>query len=558
MATLNQYDIGGAAMQGFQQGRAIRNQNQLNQLASQAYSTAPEGQNALLGQIAQISPQAAAAQQQQFQQGEDRTADQLRGLVRFIDDARATGDEKRVNAALQSAGPFIQKLTGRAPPTQWTEDFTPGWEQLRAKVAMLTPQGQLVEPTGFREIDMKLKAAGYQPGSPEYQEGMRIATGQQGRAATGGFGFEQVRGPDGMMRIQRTNPRTGAVEIYDEQTGDFTPVGGGAPINGGSPQASAAIGSDHIANFQGLAGAFPGTQITSLNRSQADNARVGGVSNSQHLRGTAGDFVVPAPQRQAFMAQARSLGYEAIDEGDHIHLELPPGSQVAQAGGNQFQNTRAVTNRLAVGRSPEQEAAAVTAAREGAELSFLPERGRLENQAALDRAAGLQRLEGAAETMSSAPGAIATIQQSIDSIDALLNSDNLGSIVGLGYVNPLNQIPGSAGRGLIARADQVGGQAFLAAFNQLKGGGAITEKEGEAATRAMARLDRTQNEADYRAALRDLKSAVTPAIQRQREALSRAQQTVGGVSTSAPVQRARNPQTGEVLELRNGQWVPAR
>lgn len=542
----------------FSQGRQAGQQQRVNRLAAQAYSTPPEGQNALLGQIAQISPQAAAAQQQQFQQGEERTGNQLRGLVQYVNKARATNDLRQVNAALASAGPFIQRLTGKAPPTEWTPEMDAGWAQLEAQVAMQTPQSQLVEPTGFREIDMKLKAAGYQPGSPEYQEGMRIATGQQGRAATGGFGFEQVRGPDGMMRIQRTNPRTGAVEIYDEQTGDFTPIGGGAPINGSSPQPSAAIGSDHLSNFQGLAGAFPGTQITSLNRSAADNARVGGVANSQHLRGTAGDFVVPAPQRQAFMAQARSLGYEAIDEGDHIHLELPPGSQVAQAGGNQFQNTRAVTNRLAVGRSPEQEAAAVTAAREGAELSFLPERGRLENQAALDRAAGLQRLENDAETVSSSPAAIATLQQSVDSIDALLSDPNLDSIVGIGSINPLNLIPGTDARGLIARADQIAGQSFLAAFNQLKGGGAITEKEGEAATKAMGRLDRSQSSSDYRAAMMDLKAAIMPAIRREQAKLARAQQSVGGGSTSAPVQRARNPQTGEVLELRNGQWVPAR
>ena len=30
------------------------------------------------------------------------------------------------------------------------------------------------------------------------------------------------------------------------------------------------------------------------------------------------------------------------------------------------------------------------------------------------------------------------------------------------------------------------------------------------------------------------------------------------VPAAAPVQRATNPTTGQVLELRNGQWVPAR
>lgn len=499
MAELRQYDIAGAAMQGFQQGRAIRNQNQLNQLASQAYSTAPEGQNALLGQIAQISPQAAAAQQQQFQQGEDRTADQLRGLVRFIDDARATGDEKRVNAALQSAGPFIQKLTGRAPPTQWTEDFNPGWEQLKAQVAMYGSPASAASGVQSTYVD---------------GEGNRVAIMRDGSTQILGkndTGATQqtisINGPDGRP----------AQYTFDRRTGNYVPAGAGM-----------------------AAQAQPAAQAPTFAQGQGQQAidQIAASANAMIAQG------IPEAQVEAWAAS--QLGGGQVSDG------IPAG--------NQLRTTQTIVGNPSqfVGQSSAEKAEAEARARAGVEIETAPILQDIKTQGDLDRAAGLQRLEGAAETLSSAPGAIATIQQSIDSIDALLNSDNLGSIVGLGYVNPLNQIPGSAGRGLIARADQVGGQAFLAAFNQLKGGGAITEKEGEAATRAMARLDRTQSEADYRAALRDLKAAIAPAIQRQREALSRAQQTVGGGATSAPVQRARNPQTGEVLELRNGQWVPAR
>lgn len=68
-----------------------------------------------------------------------------------------------------------------------------------------------------------------------------------------------------------------------------------------------------------------GATITSLTRTPERNRKVGGVATSQHLRGTAGDFVVPAAQKDAFKADARKRGYEVIDEGDHIHLELPGG-----------------------------------------------------------------------------------------------------------------------------------------------------------------------------------------------------------------------------------------
>lgn len=77
-------------------------------------------------------------------------------------------------------------------------------------------------------------------------------------------------------------------------------------------------------DYRGLADEF-GATITSLTRSPAQNRRVRGVANSQHLRGTAGDFVVPDDRKADFIAAARKRGYEAIDEGDHVHLELPSG-----------------------------------------------------------------------------------------------------------------------------------------------------------------------------------------------------------------------------------------
>lgn len=64
--------------------------------------------------------------------------------------------------------------------------------------------------------------------------------------------------------------------------------------------------------------------ITSRRRSPEKNAQVDGKPNSQHLVGTAADFVVPQDQKGAFIRDATNRGYEAIDEGDHIHLERPP------------------------------------------------------------------------------------------------------------------------------------------------------------------------------------------------------------------------------------------
>ena len=56
------------------------------------------------------------------------------------------------------------------------------------------------------------------------------------------------------------------------------------------------------------------------------------------------------------MARARALGYQALDEGDHIHIE-PPSRVAANGGANPF-----------VSRTPEEEAAAVKAAEENARI----------------------------------------------------------------------------------------------------------------------------------------------------------------------------------------------
>ena len=101
-----------------------------------------------------------------------------------------------------------------------------------------------------------------------------------------------------------------------------------APIGGqsqGQPQ-----GGNPANFFQGLSQKY-GAQITSINRTPQHNAEVGGVSNSYHLSGQAGDFVVPPQAKQQFIAEARSNGFEAIDEGDHIHLEPAKRGQPQQA-----------------------------------------------------------------------------------------------------------------------------------------------------------------------------------------------------------------------------------
>lgn len=92
----------------------------------------------------------------------------------------------------------------------------------------------------------------------------------------------------------------------------------------------------------------------------------------------------------------------------------------------------------------------------------------------------------------------------IASIDGILSDPALDTSTGL--FSPLQNIPGTPQKRFQGRANQLSGQAFLQAFESLKGGGQITEIEGQKATQAIGRLDTAQSADDYRSALTELRS----------------------------------------------------
>jgi len=100
----------------------------------------------------------------------------------------------------------------------------------------------------------------------------------------------------------------------------------------------------------------------------------------------------------------------------------------------------------------------------------------------------------------------ATALNSIALIDSVLGDPNLGAITGMvqGRLPPMTQV----GTDLNVKIEQLQGQAFLQAFESLKGGGAITEREGIAAQNAIARLNRAQSEEAFRDALVELRTIV--------------------------------------------------
>lgn len=100
----------------------------------------------------------------------------------------------------------------------------------------------------------------------------------------------------------------------------------------------------------------------------------------------------------------------------------------------------------------------------------------------------------------------------INTIDGILNDPALEYSTGI--MSPLQSVPGTPMKRFQTRANQLGGQAFLQAFESLKGGGQITEIEGQKATQAIGRLDTAQSPQDYRQALTELRSILAVAAAR--------------------------------------------
>lgn len=133
---------------------------------------------------------------------------------------------------------------------------------------------------------------------------------------------------------------------------------------------------------------------------------------------------------------------------------------------------------------------------------------------ARDKAAGSAQGKRQAESRLDAPRVQRQAQEAINVIDGILNHPSLGDAVGV-IDSKLPDLV--AGQGVVdfrTRAAQLEGKAFLEAFESLKGGGQITQIEGEKATAAIGRLSQAQSESAYREALLELRGILSNAQQR--------------------------------------------
>jgi hypothetical protein len=147
------------------------------------------------------------------------------------------------------------------------------------------------------------------------------------------------------------------------------------------------------------------------------------------------------------------------------------------------------------------------------------------------------------------PKVLDTAAQTLADVDALIGKrDSKGNLLKgakphPGFANavgaglPLRFIPGTDESDFQSRFDQIKGGAFLQAFETLKGGGSITQPEGEKGTQALNRMGLAQSEKEFVTAAREFQDIVRTGVERAKKMAGRS----GGEAAPAAGGGAADP-----------------
>ena len=140
-----------------------------------------------------------------------------------------------------------------------------------------------------------------------------------------------------------------------------------------------------------------------------------------------------------------------------------------------------------------------------------------------------QATERLPEAIAMNTDAIRKIDEMIGGVDAKGNPlagaagqahPGLSKATGLGG-GVMRFFAGTDGKNFEIRHKEVLGQAFLDAFEALKGGGAITQVEGEKATAARTRMDLAQSKEEYMSAAREYQGVLKRGVENARARMQR-------------------------------------
>lgn len=124
-----------------------------------------------------------------------------------------------------------------------------------------------------------------------------------------------------------------------------------------------------------------------------------------------------------------------------------------------------------------------------------------------------------AQAQADLPQVVQQGEQTIKLVDDMLNHP--GFNISVGAKSPVGKvasfIPGTDAASFDIASKQMLGKQFLQAFESLKGGGQITQIEGEKATQAMSRMNTSNSQEEYTKAAREFQDIIRSGINRAKQ-----------------------------------------
>jgi hypothetical protein len=236
------------------------------------------------------------------------------------------------------------------------------------------------------------------------------------------------------------------------------------------------------------------------------------------------------PQGRELPAQLASTAQFMLEQGVP---EAKIDAWLSQQTGQPFQAAPAGPTVVQAGPSAGARAYDSASAKARAEYDGDRQRAQFDVQqsAAVESAKSAAGVEGEAtgKARVNLPNAMAQAQDMLSVIQKAKTHPGLKTATGLaGTIDPRNRVPGTDATNFIALSDQIKGKAFLEAYNSLRGSGAITEQEGQAATNAIARLNRAQSTEAYLVAIGELEQITQRGVDRMRARAGAATPRDGG------------------------------
>lgn len=316
----------------FKDGRERRDRNRLAELAGEAYGAAPAQQRALVGQAIATNPDAGFALGQNL--GQDRAArvQQLSQMARMLVSYKESGNDAGVQGLYPRIAQEAQAVgLGQGIPEQWDDAYLPGMQQLAnigGAAAGNTVQSRFVADDGRVMMVMRDGSVVDSGQKADRQMWFRDHPGME----------PQLVGKDGSVRPVG-QPQTQPMQAPQQ----FAP-----PVQGQHPNVEQVLAE----------------------------------ANAMAQRR------VPPEQIEAWIQQQLSQSPQAAASAPQSIGQMPAAAPPSAPVGGALPPRLDYTGGGLARPSEAQTAAQVEAARQQAQLAYLPQQLAIQGQAAIDQKAG--------------------------------------------------------------------------------------------------------------------------------------------------------------------------